>query len=314
MALHPRILAIGSVYLDIILEVPYYPEEDSKLRSEHVEKRRGGNSPNTLVVLSQLFQKNGQGSCHFMGSIASLESKDNKVLLADLKEYSIDLDCCLKTDKEDPPTSYIVATTKGTRTIINHNPLPDVDLLHFKNNYPNHDFTWVHVEGRNIEAVSEILDYLIEESVQNKKAITTSIEIERPESLRPGITQLQDKADVVFYSKIFAQSCGFEEPQAFLKSRKEFCKPSVIAFCTWGSKGAAAYQPSRDLLLQEEAYPLAQVVSSVGAGDTFNAGVIYALSMDFSLQDTLKFACKLASLKCGRSDFSGLGQDMSEDL
>ena len=49
-----RLVAVGSCAVDSILEVPRYPEEDSKLRATSFTKRRGGNTPNTLEVLQQL--------------------------------------------------------------------------------------------------------------------------------------------------------------------------------------------------------------------------------------------------------------------
>lgn len=49
-----RLIAVGACCLDTILEVPRYPEEDSKLRATSLTKRRGGNTPNTLEVLEQM--------------------------------------------------------------------------------------------------------------------------------------------------------------------------------------------------------------------------------------------------------------------
>ncbi|CAI4210232.1 unnamed protein product, partial [Parascedosporium putredinis] len=42
------IFLVGACYVDTILSVPHYPEEDSKLRAESLAVRRGGNCPNSL--------------------------------------------------------------------------------------------------------------------------------------------------------------------------------------------------------------------------------------------------------------------------
>jgi ketohexokinase len=53
-----------------------------------------------------------------------------------------------------------------------------------------------------------------------------------------------------------------------------------------------------------------QVVDTVGAGDTFTAGVIYGLSHGFDLLDVLKFSCELAGRKVAQTGFDGLKQQM----
>ena len=54
------------------------------------------------------------------------------------------------------------------------------------------------------------------------------------------------------------------------------------------------------------AYSPPQVLDTLGAGDTFNAGLIHSLSTGNSLEASLKFACKLAGNKCGMLGYNGL--------
>jgi ketohexokinase len=42
------------------------------------------------------------------------------------------------------------------------------------------------------------------------------------------------------------------------------------------------------------------VVDTLGAGDTFNAGIIHARLNGFTWEHALPFACELAGKKCGR--------------
>lgn len=54
-----------------------------------------------------------------------------------------------------------------------------------------------------------------------------------------------------------------------------------------------------------------QVVDTLGAGDTFNAGVLHYLSSGRSLQDALNYSCKLAGFKCGIHGYEGLAEIMN---
>jgi ketohexokinase len=53
-----NILLIGQLYVDTILHVHDFPEEDSKTRANYAEQRTGGNTCNTAKVLSQYKQLN----------------------------------------------------------------------------------------------------------------------------------------------------------------------------------------------------------------------------------------------------------------
>lgn len=50
-----EIFVFGAIYKDVILHVNEYPKEDSKVRADSVEYRRGGNGANTIDVLAQYF-------------------------------------------------------------------------------------------------------------------------------------------------------------------------------------------------------------------------------------------------------------------
>lgn len=54
------------------------------------------------------------------------------------------------------------------------------------------------------------------------------------------------------------------------------------------------------------ATPPARLVDTLGAGDTFNAGLIHSLSEGKSLETALQFACNIAGAKCGMAGFEQL--------
>ena len=54
------------------------------------------------------------------------------------------------------------------------------------------------------------------------------------------------------------------------------------------------------------ASPPSKLLDTLGAGDTFNAGLIHYLSQGKDLEAALQFACKLAGAKCGMVGYDGL--------
>ena len=105
-------------------------------------------------------------------------------------------------------------------------------------------------------------------------------------------------------------------------------------FCTWGAEGAAALKIPEMTIFQSQAFlvegaggkviesvkssnpctDLGRLLTSIfqstiGAGDTFIAGILYGLFYNFQnwdLEKALKFANELAGRKVTQEGFSGL--------
>src|SRR3569623_1531043 len=83
--------------------------------------------------------------------------------------------------------------------------------------------------------------------------------------------------------------------------------------CDWGGvlaeePDAARITPDRDgELYHSPAFPPPRVVDTLGAGDTFNAGLIDARVRGLAVREALEQACRLAGRKCGQEGlyFSG---------
>lgn len=98
---------------------------------------------------------------------------------------------------------------------------------------------------------------------------------------------------------------------------------SALLFCTWGENGAVALQ-KRGTLEEQTFYEgswapsmESEVVDTVGAGDTFIAGMLFALtshSDDWSLERKLKFSNEVAGRKVYQNGFAGLGAQMRPAL
>lgn len=84
---------------------------------------------------------------------------------------------------------------------------------------------------------------------------------------------------------------------------------SATLFCTWGEQGATALL-SNGKLIHASALPVHDVVDTVGAGDTFIAGIIFCLSRKLNTLTALKFACEVASRKVAQKGFDGLAEIM----
>ena len=284
-----NILAIGIATLDIINTVEHYPEEDSEVRAISQTQTRGGNATNTLSVLSQLGHQ-----CHWAGVL--IDEPDSKLILNDLASSNIDTSACKHLTIGKMPTSYItVSKQTGSRSIVHHRDCPEFGFDDFKH-IDLQQFDWIHFEGRHVDDTLLMLQHL----KQHHPDIPCSVEIEKP---RSNIETLFELATILMFSQHYAKANDFEDATHLLNSLAE----NTIATCTWGDKGAWAIDGNGQLL-HSKATPPKQIIDTLGAGDTFNAGLIHNLIHNEDLQQALNNACKLAGHKCGQQGFTYLSQ------
>ena len=134
--------------------------------------------------------------------------------------------------------------------------------------------------------------------------IPRSLEIEKP---RRAIEDLFGFAGVLLFSRAYAVSRGYADPAALLRSiHRQF--PAADLFCTLGEDGAVCLD--RQGCFTHQAVGGSQrVVDTLGAGDTFNAGVIDGYLARRNAATVLRQACALAEEKCGRRGLDGLVGD-----
>ncbi|XP_021057956.1 ketohexokinase isoform X4 [Mus pahari] len=293
-----QILCVGLVVLDIINVVDKYPEEDTDRRCLSQRWQRGGNASNSCTVLSLLGAR-----CAFMGSLAPGHVAD--FVLDDLRQHSVDLRyVVLQTEGSIPTSTVIINEASGSRTILHaYRNLPDVSAKDFEK-VDLTRFKWIHIEGRNASEQVKMLQRIEEHNAKQPlpQKVRVSVEVEKP---REELFQLFSYGEVVFVSKDVAKHLGFQSAAEALRGLYCRVKKGATLVCAWAEEGADALGPDGQLL-HSDAFPPPRVVDTLGAGDTFNASVIFSLSKGNSMQEALRFGCQVAGKKCGLQGFDGI--------
>ncbi|PSR94324.1 D-sorbose [Coniella lustricola] len=308
-----HLIMVGACYLDTILSVPHLPEEDAKLRATSLKVRRGGNCGNSLEVLQQ-YTSGSNLALHLVTVLPSRRSPATEQILSSFAAEGLaDVDlghCIYRDDQTEPASSYIFHNQEtGSRTIVNYNGLAEMTVEEFvevADAFQQVDAdVWWHFEGRIPETTIRCIEHLRSHLPQSR----VSVEVEKPK--REGLRELAAQADVVFYSKTWAESEGYASAEACLTH--EIAPRAFLLVNTWGARGACAMAPpSREVIQVEPAVSDAavQIVDAIGAGDTFVAGTLYDLlcrSGDWDVKKTVRFAVDLATTKIQQYGFGGLG-------
>ncbi|XP_017401052.1 ketohexokinase isoform X2 [Cebus imitator] len=293
-----QILCVGLVVLDVISLVDKYPKEDSEIRCLSQRWQRGGNASNSCTVLSLL-----GAPCAFMGSMAPGHVAD--FLVADFRRRGVDVSQVAWQSKGDTPSSCcIINNSNGNRTIVLHDTsLPDVSAKDFEK-VDLTRFKWIHIEGRNASEQVKMLERIDTHNARQppEQKIWVSVEVEKP---REELFQLFGYGDVVFVSKDVAKHLGFRSAGEALRALYGRVRKGAVLICAWAEEGADALGPDGKLL-HSDAFPPPRVVDTLGAGDTFNASIIFSLSQGRSMQEALRFGCQVAGKKCGLQGFDGI--------
>lgn len=281
-----NILAVGIATLDIINLVSDYPAEDDEVRALSQRRCRGGNATNSLTVLSQLGHQ-----CHWAGVL--INEPDVQSIEQELAAYQIDVSACERLEQGKMPTSYItMSQATGSRTIVHHRDCPEYSFNAFSK-IDLAQFDWVHFEGRNVDQTLLMLQFLRE----RYSNLPCSVEIEKN---RADINSLMPYASVLMFSRQYAQAQGYETASHFLAS----LTANTRATCTWGEHGTWYLEQGK--IGHCPAFSPPKIIDTLGAGDTFNAGLIDGLLHDHTLSQAVASANRLAGHKCGQTGFANL--------
>lgn len=304
-----HIVGVGACYLDTILCVPRYPAEDEKLRAQSLSTRRGGNCPNTLEVLQGLLQSvRAPPTLDLIAVLPSRQSSATTKIESSLGP-TVSLRACLFREEHDnPPSSYIIrSAATGSRTIVNSNDLPEMTCDEFCEaaRLLNLEDAWYHFEGRIPDVTLQCIRYLR----RLNSDVRISVELEKPG--RDGLPELVPEADVVFYSKSWAMGNGYNNAEECLRAQAKLARNAQLLCCTWGDLGSFAWDPVTESFYGAAAIcpEGSTVIDTIGAGDTFIAGIIYGSVAErkaWPVETKLGFANELAGFKVVQEGFSGL--------
>ncbi|XP_023173172.2 ketohexokinase [Drosophila hydei] len=283
------VLCVGCTVIDFVTINESFPTEDTDRRCLDGYWQRGGNASNVSTVLRLL-----GANVDFFGMLS--RSNGFRVLLDDLDQRGIGIQHCPKTEKDPPFSSVIIVKETGSRTIV-----------HCNKNYPYitwEDFRkidldrygWVHFEARQSQETIKMIKTVQEHNRNHNSNILISLDFETTFEKNLPLCGLCDY--VVFSSELASQQ-GWKSSQetcyALASSLKPEC-PSII--CPWGSTGAACLDTVFNKFSNVAAFKPDHIVDTLGAGDSFMAGFIYATYvMQCSLSDAVSFANRVAGHK-----------------
>jgi ketohexokinase len=285
-----RILVVGNVTLDIIHTVDHYPREDEELRALSQRRARGGNAATTAYILAQYGHQ-----VSFAGTLA--DDAGGQLLAAELMRVGVDIQYCQHVSDGVCPLSCITLNQQtGSRTIVHYRDLPEYAASAFAA-IPLGEYDWFHFEGRNLSQLPTMLAHLHQLRIDQP----ISLEIEKA---RPGIESLFGYADVLLFARAYAGARGCDQAsQLFQQVHAQ--TGQAILICSWGEQGAFA-RLADGTDWHEPAQAVSDICDSVGAGDTFNAGVIHALRSGQIVPAALRSANALAAKKLQQAGFDKL--------
>ncbi|KAG6908683.1 hypothetical protein DXG01_003697 [Tephrocybe rancida] len=116
-----RIVASGTLFLTHTLSLPTHPAPSSVVRAHSVEKRRGGSANTLLSLLAQFNSVEAVLVAPLSGN------EEGQMVLRDLDSEGVVTKYCKIWKDVGVPSAWVLHSTESnTRTVVNHNPLPDI--------------------------------------------------------------------------------------------------------------------------------------------------------------------------------------------
>ena len=292
------VVFVGVVCVDEILDLDAFPKEDSKVRATNRSIGRGGNAGNSAAMLARLLTANQLGGLVHICSVIGDDAEGLMVRDTCAKD-NVQTGTLVVANGQLTPKS-IVLRVKDTRTIVHYRTLAELNFEQFVSAIarvsPPISTSWFHFEGRNTNETLKMME-TIDSSV-------LSLELERRRSCDEHNLLLTSPRLVVFAHE-FMESFGHHSVRSFVEGflLLNGYGPKEYAWWvfTFGSRGSVGVEVTRNELRSLHLCPaerIENVTNTLGAGDAFLSGLIYAVSFaNLKLEAALVFASHVAAQK-----------------
>lgn len=275
-----KIVGIGACVMDTLVSVPYYPNEDTKLRAESSKPAGGGPVATGIVAAAKL-------GCEteYIGVLS--DDAGGRFLKDDFKKYGVGTDNITVKSGYRSFTSviWLSAETSSRTCVFDKGNLPPLELTE-KQIQAVKNAELLMVDGNELEAAINAAKIAHENGV---KVLYDA------GGLYDGVERLLTLTDIMIPSEEFAIGhTGASSAEEAAKKLYEMYNPQIVVV-TQGKKGGLLYQG--DDIVSYPIYP-AKVVDSNGAGDVFHGAFAAAVVKGFDYEKCCHFSSAVSAIKC----------------
>lgn len=276
-----HLVGFGLNAVDWICILPQYPEHNTKIQIENLQKLGGGQ----VATASALCARYGL-KVRYVGRVG--DDEVGQFSLQDLRKEPMDVSCVdVVKGAFSQFAIIIVDRPTGERTILwDRDP-----TLHYKPDELKKE--WIvegqllHVDGHDQPACIQAARWAREAGMK------VSLDIDK---VQPGVEELLALTDFAIPSLNFVQEfSGKQDWKEGLLALSDVTTGDIAVTC--GKRGAAAVWEGK---IFEIPGATVNTVDTTGAGDVFHGGFLYALLQGWSFGRCLRFANAAGALSCTR--------------
>lgn len=275
-----KIVGIGACVMDTLINVPYYPKEDTKLRATGSKPAGGGPVATGLVAA----QKLGEDTA-YIGVLS--DDNGGNFLKKDFEKYGVNTDLIniISGYRSFTSVIWLSADTTSRTCVFDKGDLPPLKLDE-KQISAIKNAELLMVDGNEMDAAVEAAKIARENGVKVLYDCG---------GLYEGVARLLALTDIMIPSEEFAlghTGCTTAEDAA--KKLYELYKPEVIVI-TQGKRGGILFDGKN--IISYPIYP-AEVVDSNGSGDVFHGAFAAAVIKGYDYEKCCHFSSAVSGLKC----------------
>ena len=275
-----KIVGIGACVMDTLINVPYYPKEDTKLRATS-SKPAGGGPVATGIVAAQ---KLGEDTA-YIGVLS--DDNGGNFLKKDFEKYGVNTDLIniISGYRSFTSVIWLSADTTSRTCVFDKGDLPPLKLDD-KQVAAIKSAQLLMVDGNEMDAAVEAAKIARENGVKVLYDCG---------GLYEGVARLLAHTDIMIPSEEFAlghTGCTTAEDAA--KKLYELYNPEVIVI-TQGKRGGILFDGKN--IISYPIYP-AEVVDSNGSGDVFHGAFAAAVIKGYDYEKCCHFSSAVSGLKC----------------